>query len=93
MSKSLDQPARKFFLKDLQSCSEDSTTSPPGESSRLKEWHFHLKSRPIPFSVVWLQGVIVKVLIFPSILRSIVLENRVNSQQSREFFLVIFFYL
>ena len=66
MSRSLDQPARKFFLADLQTCSADSATSPPGESSRLKEWLFQHKSKHVPFSVVWIQGVIVKVLVLPS---------------------------
>ena len=64
MSKTLYQPALKFFTRDLQTCMEvhqGDLKSPAGDSGKLKDWQLKLKGKSVTFSITWVQGVVVQV--------------------------------
>ena len=63
MSTLLDEPSRKFFLKDLQSCTEVDrvATSPAADAGKIKNWNFVFRANSVHFCITWIQGVVVKV--------------------------------
>ena len=63
MSTLLDEPSRKFFLKDLQSCTEVDrvATSPAADAGKIKNWNFVSRANSMNFCITWIQGVVVKV--------------------------------
>ena len=63
MSTLLDEPSRKFFLKDLQSCTEVDrvATSPAADAGKIKSWNFVSRAYSVHFCITWIQGVVVKV--------------------------------
>ena len=63
MSTLLDEPSRKFFLKDLQSCTEVDrvATSPAADAGKIKNWNFVSRANSVDFCITWIQGVVVKV--------------------------------
>ena len=71
MSTLLDEPSRKFFLKDLQSCTEVDrvATSPTADAGKIKNWNFDSRDNSVHFCITWIQGVVVKVTVSDSIVQ------------------------
>lgn len=57
MTKILDLPSKKFFIKDLQQASRYGVEETRGQQKSIKEW----QSDGRIFSVVWIQGTVLQV--------------------------------